>query len=143
MFQIKSMFRIKLMFRIKSMFQFKNKFKTFFNICFILVNLFCLVYHKFSKKILNVKTNANCHIKFLNFLKKMIKTFKINCTIKTNEKSITLKKIIIQTNQKSKMNIISKLLKNQLKIFKKQFSNIKFHEFIMRTIDFKNTFLTH
>ena len=35
----------------------------------------------FDEKILNVKTDANCHIRFLNFLKKMTKTFRIKCTI--------------------------------------------------------------
>ena len=69
----------------------------------------------------------------------MTKVFRIECTIQTNEKSITLKKTITQTNQKSKMNVISKSLRKQLKIFRKKFSNIKFHEFIMRTADFRNT----
>ena len=41
------------------------------------------------------------------------------------------------------MNVISKSLRKQLKIFRKKLSNIKFHELIMRTANFKNTFFEY
>ena len=97
----------------------------------------------FDEKVLNVKTDANCHIKFLNFLKKMTKIFRIKCTIQTNEKLIILKKTIIQTNQKSKINVISKSLRKQLRIFRKKLLNIKFHKFIMRTANFRDMFFKY
>ena len=41
------------------------------------------------------------------------------------------------------MNVISKSLWKQLKISRKRFSNIKFHKFIMRTVNFRNTFFKY
>lgn len=96
-----------------------------------------------GREVLSVKVDVDCHIRFLSSLKGMAKAFRIECQVKSNEESITLRKAITQADQGSKMNVISKLLKEQLRIQKRQLSNIEFHDLIMRIVDFRDTSLKY
>ena len=95
-----------------------------------------------KKKFFNLFLKS--HIQFLQTLREMNKTFRIECFVfsKTNV-SVVLKKTVIQTNQKSDMNMIFEHFIRQLKLSLHSLNEIEFDEFIMRTADHKNTSLKY
>jgi NCAIR mutase (PurE)-related protein len=89
-----------------------------------------------------MNTTVESHIQFLRILKETKKTFCIDCTIiSKSEISVLLEKAITQANQEFEMNVISKALRAQLRLFRNKLSDIDFDELIMRIADHRFTSL--
>jgi hypothetical protein len=116
--------------QIQSMIQSKTQFQS--SVIQFMIN---------AENVLNVKTKKS-NTKFLRSLKNMKRAFRIKCTIiRSIEKSVKLRKITVQIDQESNMNIMIESLKNQLDLFKNKLTNIKFHELFMKTANHRNTYL--
>jgi acyl-coenzyme A thioesterase PaaI-like protein len=88
-----------------------------------------------------MNVTVESHTQFLKTLKKMKKTFKINCTVVSESSAvISLEKVITKANQESEMNVISKALRTELRLSSNKLIDIDFDELIMRTANHRFTF---
>jgi hypothetical protein len=92
------------------------------------------------EEVMNVTIES--HTQFLRTLKKVKKTFKIDCfVISESGASVSLKKVVTQADQKSEINVIFSALRIQLELSRNKLSDIEFDELIMRTANHRNTLL--
>lgn len=95
-----------------------------------------------SDKVFNIFLGS--HTQFLQIFKSRDKAFRFECTVLSdNDTLVTLRKAVIQANQGSEMNIISKQLIRHLGLSLISLKEAGFENLIMRTVDHRDTSLKY